>query len=177
MSGPGKIVVSDTTAITYLSRIGAISLLKSLFNQIYIPLAVYEELTRQGDSNPGSEEVKTLNWIVVNEVSNFKEVTEKFSQKLDPGESQAIGLALEKKASLLIIDEKAGRAEAQSLGIPITGMVGVLLKAKERNLISTVAPFLNRLRQTNFKMGPALYNRALELAGEANLKLNIEKKA
>lgn len=177
MNAPGKIVVSDTTAITYLSRIGAISLLKSLFNQIYIPLAVYEELTRLGDSNPGSKEVKTLNWIVVERVSNFEEVTAKFSRKLGPGESQAIGLALEKKANLLVIDEKAGRAEAESLGIPVTGMVGVLLKAKERNLIYTIAPFLNRLRQTNFKMGPALYNRALELAGEANLRLNIQKKA
>lgn len=45
---PGKIATSDTTAITYLSQINAIGLLKSLFKTIYIPEAVFHELTRQG---------------------------------------------------------------------------------------------------------------------------------
>lgn len=58
--GSGKIVVSDTTAITYLSQVGAMDLLKSLFKIIYIPEAVYDELTRQGDHIGGSREVKTL---------------------------------------------------------------------------------------------------------------------
>ncbi len=163
---PGKIVVSDTTAITYFSKIGAISILKALFKQIYIPTAVYDELTRPGDNNPGAKEVKTLPWIKVESVPGYDKIAARFGRKLDPGESQAIGMALQKNADLLIIDERAGRAEAQSFGIPITGMIGVLLKAKEKGIIKMVTPYLNKLRLTNFKMGPTLYKKALEMAGE-----------
>lgn len=90
----GKIVVSDTTAITYLSQIGAIGLLKNLFKVIYIPEAVFNELTRQGDHIGGSREVKTLPWIKVKKIDSYDEYAKRFKRKLDPRESQAIGLAL-----------------------------------------------------------------------------------
>ena len=175
MDKPEKIVISDTTAITYLSKIGAINLLKSLFKQIFIPMAVYKELTDPGDANPGSQEVKTLSWIKVETVPEFEKISARFGRKLDPGESQAIGMALQKKADLLIIDERKGRAEAESLGITITGMVGILIKAKEKKIIPTIKPYLNKLRLTNFKMGPSLYNKALALAGEAEIP-EVKKK-
>ncbi|GLS25182.1 DUF3368 domain-containing protein [Marinibactrum halimedae] len=170
MNQEGKIVVSDTTAITYFSRINALFILKSLFNQVYIPEAVYEELTRQGDHIPGAKEVKTLNWIVVEEVKNIDEITAKFRVELDPGESQAIGLALHKQADLLVIDERKGRSEAENLGLKITGMIGIFIKAKEKGVIDRIAPYLDQLRKTNFTMGPALYGRALQLAGEGQPK-------
>ncbi|WP_086930122.1 DUF3368 domain-containing protein [Agarilytica rhodophyticola] len=177
MDKPGKIVISDTTAITYLSKIGAITLLKSLFKQIYIPMAVYKELTDPGDANPGSQEVKTLSWIKVEIVPEFEKISARFGRKLDPGERQAIGMALQKKADLLIIDERKGRLEAESLGIPITGMIGILLKAKEKKIIPTIKPYLNKLRLTNFKMGPSLYNKALMLAGESEIHGAKQKNA
>lgn len=69
-----KIVISDTTAITYLAKIRELSLLRDLFKIIYIPEAVFHELTRQGDHIPGSKEVKMLNWIRVRKVSNMERV-------------------------------------------------------------------------------------------------------
>ena len=161
-----KIVISDTTAITYLAKIKALYLLKSLFKIIYIPEAVYDELTRQGDHIPGSKEVKTLPWIKVEKVRDIEKFASKFKIPLHEGELQAICLALQKNADLLIMDERDGRQEATNQGLRITGMLGIFLKAKENNLIPAVRPFMDKLRLTNFKLKPELYTAVLKKAGE-----------
>jgi predicted nucleic acid-binding protein len=160
-----KIVVSDTTAITHLARVGALNLIHQLYLTIYIPEAVHSELTSHGMDIPGAKEVKRLPWIKTQKVKNRERV--KFhSSFLDPGESEAIALAEEMHADILIIDEKIGRGYAKSLGLQITGMAGILLLAKEQKLIPLVKPYLDRLMATKFKLGLKLYEQALELAGE-----------
>ena len=174
MASPGgRIVVSDTTAITYLANIEALHILKALFQVIYIPEAVYDELTRHGDHISGSKEVKSLPWIKVKKVDNYERYAKKFSTPLDPGEAQAIGLALHINADLLIIDELDGRYEAKKQEIKVIGMLGIFLKAKDKRLIPRVRPYLEKLRCTNFRMSANLYNFVLEKAGE----LSIQKKA
>lgn len=69
-------------------------------------------------------------------------------------------------ADLLIIDELAGRWEAKNQGIRITGMLGIFKLAKEKNYIPAVAPYLNKLRLTNFKLSHELYNTVLQDVGE-----------
>ncbi|MAR91571.1 MAG: DUF3368 domain-containing protein [Pseudomonadales bacterium] len=166
--GNNKIVISDTTAIIYLSRLRALHLLESLFQVIYIPEAVYQELIRKGDHIPGAIEVKTYPWIKTEPVKNLAKVMQGFGRPLHAGESEAIALALEKNADLLIIDEKDGRWEARQQGIRITGMLGIFLLAKERGLIRSVRPYLDRLvLTTNFKLNPKLYHDVLMAAGES----------
>lgn len=159
------IVVSDTTAIIHLARINALDLVRRLYMSIYIPDAVYHELTVHGPSIPGAREVINCTWIKRRAVSNKGQVLA-LRRTLDPGEAEAIALAQEINADLLIIDEKKGRAHAKSLGLDITGMVGILLMAKERGLIEQVKPYLDKLLATNFKLGMGLYNQALSMAGE-----------
>lgn len=161
-----KIVVSDATAITYLAKIRELGLLRDLFKIIYIPEAVYDELTRQGDHIPGSVEVKTFNWIRVKKATNVERVKKLFKENLHAGETHAIGLALQMNAHLLIMDERDGRREAMNQGLKVTGMLGIFLKAKERNRIVSVKPYLDKLRLTSFKMSPALYDQVLVRAGE-----------
>lgn len=163
-----KIVISDTTAIIYLSKIGALHLLESLFKIIYIPQAVFDELTRHGDELPGAIEVKSYPWIKTEKVKSISEAISCFGNPLDPGETEAIALALELNAALLIIDEKEGRKEASAQGITITGMLGIILKAKEKGLIPIVQPYLDRLMTSNFKLNPKLYRSVLVSAGEAS---------
>jgi len=79
-----KIVISDTTAIIYLSKIGALHLLESLFKIIYIPQAVFDELTRHGDKLPGSIEVKSYPWIKTERVKSISKVIACFDKPLDP---------------------------------------------------------------------------------------------
>jgi len=87
--------------------------------------------------------------------------------KLDNGESEAIILALELKTDLLLIDERRGRAEAQRLGIRITGLLGFLLEGKKRGFIVVVKPLMDKLIENSiFWISPLLYDRILLLAQE-----------
>ncbi len=159
------IVVSDTTAITHLAGIGALDLIRRMYMTLYIPDAVFQELTMNGKHIPGAHEVLHCPWIKRQSVRNHNQVAV-LRKVLDMGEAEAIVLAQELNADLLIMDEKKGRTQAMALGLTISGMVGILLKAKERGHIQQIKPYLDKLIATRFKLGLALYNQALTTAGE-----------
>jgi hypothetical protein len=99
---------------------GHLHLLQQLYERIFIPTAVYQELTVDPPV-PGTVEVQTLQWLEVRSVSDRAMVDQLQNRaQLDPGESEAIALALEINADLLLIDERRGRTEANRLGIRIT---------------------------------------------------------
>lgn len=85
---------------------------------------------------------------------------------LDPGEASAIALAKEYANSLLIIDELKGRRVAKALGLDITGSLGVILAAKNKGLIPSVLPILEKVKQTNFRISDVLIQKILLKAGE-----------
>lgn len=161
-----RIVVSDTTAITHLAKIGALNLLQHLYTEILIPEAVAAELTRAKRTQPGALQVLNSVWIKTVPIKN-RHVADKLNQRLDLGESEAIALSLELGADVLIIDEAAGRSVAKRLVNSIIGMIGILLLAKKRELIPAVRPYLDRLRSTGFRMGDEIYEHALATAGES----------
>jgi len=89
-------------------------------------------------------------------------------QELDAGEAEAIVLALETRAELLLMDEHLGRETARHLGLRHTGLIGVLIEAKRKGLISKVKPHLDALRDVaGFRVSDALYRRVLQDEGEA----------
>jgi len=88
---------------------------------------------------------------------------------LDLGESEAIALSVELQSDVLIIDEVAGRDVARKLGRNIIGMVGVLLEAKKQGHIQSVKLYLDKLRNTGFRMSAELYQMALNASQEAQV--------
>lgn len=162
------IVISDTSAITNLAAIQHLQLLPQLYTQVTIPEAVYCELTDIDPPVPGTSEVQTASWLEVRQVTN-REIVKRLRDevRLDPGESEAIALALELSADLLLIDERRGRAEANRLGLRITGLLGILIEAKHQNLIVAVKPLMDALITTSeFRISPALYNQILDMVNE-----------
>ncbi|MCF4969607.1 DUF3368 domain-containing protein [Nostoc sp. CMAA1605] len=162
------IVISDTSAITNLAAIDQLRLLPLLYEQVIIPEAVYRELVDIDPPVPGSAEVQTATWLEVKFIANREFVERLQSEvRLDPGESEAITLALELQADLLLIDERRGRAEADRLGIKITGLLGILVEAKRKNLILAVKPLMDALIATSeFRVSSALYNQILIIVNE-----------
>lgn len=160
------IIVSNTSPINNLAAIKQLEILHELYDQVVIPEAVNRELTEATSPVAGAAEVRTLNWIETRRVSNRKAV-ETLRIEVDEGEAEAIALALELNATLLIIDESLGRTVASRLGIPITGLLGVLIEAKNQGLILTVKPLLDDLIvKAGFWVAQPLYNRVLQTVGE-----------
>lgn len=159
-------VVSNTSPITSLAALGQLNLLQQLYGSIIIPQAVYDEMASLGYVVPGTIEVQTLSWIQTQQVINRTLVTQ-LQTELDEGESEAIALAIELKATQLLLDEYPGRTVASRLGIKITGVLGVLLAAKHRRLISSVKPIMDDLiLQAGFRVSNQVYIDVLSAAGE-----------
>lgn len=163
------IVISDTSVITNLTAIQQLHLLPQLYERVVIPSAVYRELAEIEPPVPGTLEVRSAAWIEVRQVVDRLAVERLQNEvRLDPGESEAIALALELNADLLLIDERRGRAEANRLGLRITGLLGILVEAKHQNLIVAVKPLMDALIATSeFRVSSALYDRILAMVSEA----------
>ena len=85
---------------------------------------------------------------------------------VDPGEAEAMALAAEAQADIILLDERRARNLAISLGFPVVGVVGVLLRAKREGYLPLLRPVLDRMRALGFRVGGVLYHDALRDAGE-----------
>lgn len=161
-----KIVVSDASPIINLARIGRIALLPALFEQIVIPQKVFEEIVIQGKGQPGANEITTADWVEVKSCQDaFK--AKLLENELDPGESEAIVLAQEINADILLLDDNAARGVAARLGLEYTGLLGILLKAKQKDLVKDIRPIMDELvNVANFRISKSIYDSMIKLAGE-----------
>lgn len=164
---PAPTVVSNTSPIINLAAIGHLDLLRELYGTLTIPDAVYDEIVVRGRGQPGADEVQQFSWFVRQSVSNRALVVQLMGSGLDVGEAEAIVLALETYAPLLLMDEKLGRAAATRVGIRVIGLRGVLIEAKRPGRVAEVRPLLDALRAgPGFYIAPALYSQVLRQAGE-----------
>jgi hypothetical protein len=159
------IIVSNTSPITNLAAIGQHDLLHRVFDRVVVPDAVVQELTARGIGWPGAVELAQAEWIHVQAVQD-RNLADALRLELDQGEAAAIVLALQTGAELVLLDEQAGAA-ARYLGLEVMGVVGILLRAKQRGYIPQVKPLLDRLRhQAGFFLSTPVYEHALSLAQE-----------
>lgn len=159
------LVVSDTSVLSGLIKIGHLELLEKVFAEIIIPIKVYQELKDLSQFGYDLAVVYSATWIKVKSPNNLY-LVEKLSTNINLGEAEAIVLAIELKADLILMDEKLGREVAESQGLKVTGLIGILIKAKSLGLIHLIKPFLDNLIKVNFRIGKTLYDSALQLANE-----------
>ena len=160
------IVVSDTTPISSLYRIGHLYLLHDLFERVILPSAVMSELLQLKKWGYDLQEISLSSWIEVKTVSN-QEYLSQLNHILDAGEAEAIALAKELHAELLLTDEMKGRAIAKKEGLQIVGTLGILLSSKNFGLIPKIQQPLDALiHEANFRISDSLYKEILNRAGE-----------
>ena len=144
--------VVDSACLIGLERIGSLDLLPALIEPAMAPPAVELEF---GPLPP---------WMIVRAPLDVGMVAA-LRLVVDAGESEAIVLAYETRARIILDDRKA-REAARRLGVPVTGTVGLLLKAKEAGVVPAIRPLLDALDANQFRIGKALRAEALRLAGD-----------
>ena len=145
-------VVSDSTCLIGLERIGELQILPALFDPIMIPPEVEREFGNK------------FSWLQTeNLTSNI--LATALCLVVDSGEAEAIALASE-KSCLLISDDKQARTAAKRLGVAVIGTVGVLVRAKQNGMVTVIKPILDDLELNSFFISRALRDEALKLVGE-----------
>lgn len=147
-------IIIDASSLIALYKLNIIDILKDLYASINVPEAVLSEL---GHDLP--------HWIRIMPLDNIDKA-KNFRKKLGDGESEVIALGIEKKSYVLVLDDLKARQTAQKLGLKMTGLLGILLKAKKRNKISKIRPLLKILDKENFRISNKLKNEILIMAGE-----------
>ncbi len=156
------IIVSDTSPLINLAAVGQLDLLRQLYGHVIIPQAIYDEIVIAGAGQPGAAEVKAAGWIEIRRLKD-QALVDILTLELDRGEAEALALAMELKADLLLIDERRGRAIASRLGLTHLGLLGALVEAKQRSLIPAIKPLLDEMiAKAGFWISTELYRRVLQ---------------
>jgi uncharacterized protein len=163
--GCNLIVLSDTSPIRALHHLGLLHVLAPLFISVIIPPAVVTELAAQ--TRFPAIDLSLFPFLQVT-VPQDQALVATLQQELDAGESEAIALAAELHADLLLIDERHGRHLATLRGIPTTGVLGVLVRAKAHGFVPSVRTLALRLRdELGFHLTDAVIEEASRLAGDS----------
>lgn len=140
--------------------------MQKIYGKILIPPAVHEELLDERAGGTVITAVQSATWLEVRSVQN-RQLVDQLRTRVNVGEAEAIALAVEVKATRLLIDERLGRQSAKDLGVKITGVLGILLLAKRQNLITALKPIMDDLIiQSNFRISSQLYASVLNEADE-----------
>lgn len=156
-------IVSNTTPIISLLKLNRLEILQKIYKQVYIPTAVYNEV-EAGKAKGYYKDLSEIDWVNIIEIQDKQAV--KYFLDLDAGEAEAIVLATELNADLIILDEKPGRFHAKHADLKVTGTIGILIKAKSEGLIEKLKPLLYELTDKEVWISKKLKTEILKKVGE-----------
>lgn len=158
-----KVIVNSTPLIV-LCGIGRLDILKAMYQEIYIPSAVFREVTAKDDS--ACVQIRSAgDWVHVELINDHSE-KKMYKAKLHDGEVEVMILAQEQEADLVVLDDNAAKKTAKYLGLRVTGTLGILVKAKRQGIIEEVRPLLSEMRKNGFYVSSNVERMVLEQAGE-----------
>lgn len=149
-----KAVIADTSCFILLDKIEALFVLQQLFKEIITSLEVTSEFGKE-----------LPEWIKIEKVQDQKFMNALLLE-VDAGEASTIALASELQPSLLIIDDLKGRKLAEQLHLNYTGTLGVLLKARQEKVISSLHPYFEKIKHTNFFISHQLLDNLVKRTEE-----------
>ena len=157
-------VICNTSPLQHLHQADLLHLLPALFGSVKVPSVVIAELAEGQRRGVRLPELVELPWATVRSVQDRKLLP--LVTSLGDGEKEVLALGLETSGSLLLLDDRDARRHAIAAGLEITGTLGILLLAKERGLLDSVQPALDRLQLLQFRLSAATRRAVLDLANE-----------
>lgn len=158
-------VIVNTTPLIALCHVGMLGILKDIYGEILIPQAVYQELSKKKESIFKKQVDASLDWIHVERIEN-QMAKSMFKTQLHDGEVEVMILAKEKNADIVIIDDANAKKHAKYLKLPVTGTLGVLIKAKQEGYISELKPIIQEMISKNIYISENLMKLCLEQVDE-----------
>ncbi len=153
--------VCNTSPLILLAKIQRLDILSRLYDEVIVPAAVLEEL----EAKP-AKEAKQVRALLQSQKFHLRKASKRalgrIPADLGSGEREAIALALESKADLIILDDRQGRHAARERGLAVTGTVGLLIEAREKGLIPSVRRELDRLIEAGIWIDEVFYHRILQ---------------
>lgn len=150
-----KSVISDTSCLIILSNINELEILKELYGEI---TTTYEVEAEFGGKLPS--------WIKIKSPKNNSKL-QQLRKQLDLGEASIITLASETPDCTVILDDLKARKIAESYSIRITGTLGVLVYAKKEKLISSIKPYIEKIKKSGFRLNDQLEKAVISEADES----------
>jgi predicted nucleic acid-binding protein len=156
------LIIADSSALIALATCDGLPVLSGLYENICVPRAVYDEVVQQEKPQAATLstflsgrvlDTDTAHWVLA-------------AGRLGQGELEAMALYKQLNADALLIDDHRARVVAEHNRIDCIGALGVLLAAKQRGVIESITPYVQKLRLSPIRYGHQLLNKVLELAGE-----------
>ena len=161
-------VVVDSSVLITLAAGEQFHLLRELYTTLYVPPELWGEVTTAPKPFGTNEtrQARDAGWLIVRTPASLATV-HALPFNLQPGEIEALALALELPGALLLVDDAQGRRAAHALGIDYTGTLGVLLRAKTEGKLAALSPVLTLMQQrTTFWLSEEVHRAALVQSGE-----------
>jgi predicted nucleic acid-binding protein len=160
------IVVADAGPLIHLSLIGRLDLLPLFYSRVLVPDLVYQEVVQRGEGLAGSMEIRGADWVDVVPHDPGAHLFRSLSAEIDAGEAAAVWLAAERRAELVLSDDRQARWAAERLGFKVRGSLGVLVEAKRRGLLPAAAPLLRELKAKGVWLSEDLIQKVCSELGE-----------
>ena len=153
-----KSAVFDSSPWVFLTKIGVTDLGLGLFDQVYVPSSVSEEiLAKEDESAALLREAQTEKRVVVLGAENRRLVAA-LGNRLGRGEAEAIAIAIEKKADIICLDDHAARSEATRLGLEVKGTLGIIRRLMELDRFQcNLEDLLESLKRVDFRVKDYIY--------------------
>jgi len=159
-------IVSNTTPISNFLNLGQMEILKTIFKELHVPKAVYSEIEAYFSGDDQWQRCLDEGFIIRAEIQTSPKIKE-LMVHLHMGEAEALCLCIENNAKLCLLDDKDARIIARLNNIPISGTLGVLMKAKKMGIIESVKELMDRLRTDHhYWIDNAMYDKVLSLSNE-----------
>lgn len=160
-------VIVNSTPLLILGKIGKLEILHKMYQEIIIPQAVFHEVTKKNDIAGKAVQAACQDWIKVEAIKDMREYA-MYRAKLHAGEVEVMIIAQQSpKADLIILDDMAARKTAEFLGLPLSGTIGVLIKAKQKGIIPEVMPIIEEMEKSGFFISIKVKSMIANKTGES----------